>query len=172
MKILAATLISLSLFASATSQAQTGAAQANASPTASAPDSHSIKITRSGSQQPSKGPVEYFTGSVQVQPLFPAQDPSRTSGGKVTFEPGARSAWHTHPLGQILIVTDGTGWIQQWGGPIEEIRKGDVIWIPAGVKHWHGATPNTAMTHVAIQEELNGKAVEWMEKVTNEQYRK
>jgi len=99
-------------------------------------------------------------------------DPSRTSGGKVTFEPGARSAWHTHPLGQILIVTDGTGWIQQWGGPIEEIRKGDVIWIPPGVKHWHGATPSIAMTHIAIQEQLNGKAVEWMEKVTDEQYRK
>ena len=172
MKVLATTLISLSMFASAASQAQTGAAQADASPTASAHDSHSIKITRSGSQQPSKGPAEYFTGSVQVQPLFPAHDPSRTSGGKVTFEPGARSAWHTHPLGQVLIVTEGTGWIQQWGGPIEEIRKGDVIWIPAGVKHWHGATPNTAMTHVAIQEELNGKAVEWMEKVTDQQYRK
>jgi|SRR5437667_2766219 len=93
-----------------------------------------------------------------------------TSGGKVTFEPGARSAWHTHALGQILIVTDGAGWIQQWGGPIEEIRKGDVIWIPAGVKRWHGATP--AMTHIAIQEQLNGKAVEWMQKVTEEQYRK
>ena len=111
-------------------------------------------------------------GSVQVQQLFPASDPSRTSGGKVTFEAGARSAWHTHPFGQILIVTDGTGWIQQWGGPIEEIRKGDVIWIPAGVKHWHGATPNTSMTHIAIQEELNGKAVEWMETVTDEQYHK
>jgi quercetin dioxygenase-like cupin family protein len=90
----------------------------------------------------------------------------------VTFEPGARSAWHTHPFGQILIVTDGTGWIQQWGNPIEEIRKGDVAWIPPGVKHWHGATPNTAMTHVAIQEQLDGKAVVWMEKVTEEQYRK
>jgi quercetin dioxygenase-like cupin family protein len=150
MKGLAATLISLSLVASTTSQPQPGAAQADASPTASAPDSHSIKITRSGSQQPSKGTAEYFTGSVQIEPLFPAHDPSRASGGKVTFEPGARSAWHTHPLGQTLIVTDGTGWIQQWGGPIEEIRKGDVIWIPAGVKNWHGATPNTAMTHVAI----------------------
>src|SRR5713226_718735 len=120
----------------------------------------------------SKGPAEHFTGSVQIEPLFFAHDPSRTSGGKVTFEPGARSAWHTHPLGQILIVTDGTGWIQQWGGPIQEIRTGDVIWIPAGVKHWHGATPNTSMTHIAIQEQLNGKAVEWMEKVTDEQYRK
>jgi quercetin dioxygenase-like cupin family protein len=172
MKVPAAALISLSLFASAASQAQTGAAQPEASRTASAQDSHSIKITRSGSQQPSKGPADYFTGPVQIEPLFPANDPSRASGGKVTFEPGARSAWHTHPLGQTLIVTDGTGWIQQWGGPIEEMRKGDVIWIPAGVKHWHGATPNTAITHVAIQEQLNGKAVEWMEKVTDEQYRK
>jgi len=172
MKVLAAALISFSLFASAASQAQTGAAQADASPTASAQDSHSIRITRSGSQQPRKGPAGYFTGSVQVEPLFSAHDPSRVSGGKVMFEPGARSAWHTHPLGQILIVTEGTGWIQQWGGPIEEIRKGDVIWIQAGVKHWHGATPNTAMTHIAIQEQLNGIAVEWMQKVTDEQYRK
>jgi quercetin dioxygenase-like cupin family protein len=172
MKILAATLISLSLFASAASQTQTGGSQADASPTASAQDSHLIKITRNGSQQPSKGPAEYFTGSVQIESLFPARDPSRASAGKVTFEPGARTAWHTHPLGQILIVTNGTGWIQQWGGTIEGIRKGDVIWIPAGVKNWHGATPNTAMTHIAIQEQLDGKAVEWMEKVTHEQYRK
>ena len=169
MKILGATLILVSLFTWAAWQAQTGAVQADAS---SAQDSDSIKITRSGSQQPSKGPAEHFTGSVQIEPLFPAHQPSRASGGKVTFEPGARSAWHTHPLGQTLIVTNGTGWIQQWGGPIEEIRKGDVIWTPAGVKHWHGAAPNTAMTHIAIQEQLNGKAVEWMEKVTDEQYRK
>jgi quercetin dioxygenase-like cupin family protein len=164
MKALAVTLISLSLFAPVASQAQTSVAKA--------PTSSSIKIARSDSLQPKKGSAEHFTGSVQVQELFPAYDPSRTSGGKVAFEPGSRSAWHTHPLGQILIVTDGTGWIQQWGGPIEEIRKGDVIWIPAGVKHWHGATPSTAMTHIAIQEQLNGKAVEWMEKVTDEQYRK
>ena len=128
--------------------------------------------SRSGSQQPIKGPAEHFTGSVQVEPLFPVHDPSRTSGGKVTFASGARSAWHTHPLGQTLIVTEGTGWIQQWGRPIEEIRQGDVIWIPPGVKHWHGATPNTAMTHIAIQEQFSGKAVEWMEKVTDDQYRK
>jgi len=164
MKVLAVTLISLSFFASVASQAQTIAAQA--------PTSSSIKIARSDSLQSNSGSDQYFTGSVQVQQLFPVNDPSRTSGGKVTFEAGARSAWHTHPLGQILIVTEGIGWIQQWGGPIEEIRKGDVIWIPAGVKHWHGATPNTAMTHIAIQEELNGKAVEWMEKVTEERYRK
>ena len=172
MEALAWALISLSLFGSATSQAQTGAAQADTPPAVSVQDSHSIRITRSGSEQPGKGPAGYFTGSVQVEPLFSAQDPSRVSGGKVTFEPGARSAWHTHPFGQILIVTEGRGWIQQWGGSIEEIRKGDVIWIPAGVKHWHGATPDTAMTHIAIQEQLNGIAVEWMEKVTDEQYRK
>jgi len=164
MKMLAVTLISLSLFASVASHAQTSAAKA--------PTSSLIRIAQSDSLKSNKGSAQYFTGSVQVQQLFPANDPSRTSGGKVTFEAGARSAWHTHPFGQILIVTEGTGWIQQWGGPIEEIRKGDVIWIPAGVKHWHGATPNTAMTHIAIQEELNGKAVEWMEQVTDEQYHK
>ena len=109
---------------------------------------------------------------MQVQQLFPGHDPARTSGGKVSFAPGARSAWHTHPLGQILIVTDGTGWMQQWGGPVEEIRTGDVIWIPPGVKHWHGATATTSMTHIAIQEQLNGRVVDWMEKVTDEQYRK
>src|SRR6266516_1665966 len=172
MKLFAGTLLSLSLLVLAVSQARTGATQADAFPTASAQASHSIKITRGGSQQPSKGSAERFTGPVQIEELFPAHDPSRTSGGKVTFEPRARSAWHTHPLGQILIVTDGAGWIQQWGNPIEEIRKGDVIWIPPGVKHWHGATPNTAMTHIAIQEQLSGKAVEWMEKVTDDHYRK
>ena len=135
-------------------------------------DSGTIQITRSGTQRANKGSAERFTGSVMVEEMFPSHDPSRTSGGKVTFEPGARSAWHTHPLGQILVVTDGTGWIEQWGGPIEEIHKGDIIWIPPGVKHWHGAAPTTSMTHIAIQEQLNGKAVEWMEKVTDEQYRK
>ena len=163
MTVLTITIMSLMLFALAVSKAQTSVPQTPPS---------SIRITRSDSLQPKKASAEYFTGAVQVQELFPADDPSRTSGGKVTFEPGARSAWHTHPLGQILIVTDGTGWVQQWGGPIEEIRKGDVIWIPPAVKHWHGATPTTAMTHIAIQEQLNGKAVEWMEKVSDEQYRK
>jgi quercetin dioxygenase-like cupin family protein len=134
MKVLAATLISVSLFALALPQAQKDAAQADASPAALA-QAESIKIARSSSLQPSKGSAEHFTGSVQVEELFPAHDPSRVNGGKVTFEPGARSAWHTLPLGQTLIVTDGTGWIQQWGGPIEEMRKGDVIRIPPGVKH-------------------------------------
>jgi quercetin dioxygenase-like cupin family protein len=163
MTVLTITIMSLMLFALVVSKAQTSVPQTPPS---------SIRITRSDSLQPKKASADYFTGAVQVLELFPADDPSRTSGGKVTFEPGARSAWHTHPLGQILIVTDGTGWVQQWGGPIQEIRKGDVVRIPPGVKHWHGATPTTTMTHIAIQEQLNGKAVEWMEKVSDEQYRK
>ena len=171
MKLIAATIMLLFTLVSNSAHAQ-AASPSGTSQSEPAPNSQKIKITRSDLLQPKKGSADYFTGSVQVQELFPAYDPSRTSGGKVTFEPGARSAWHTHPLGQILIVTEGTGWIQHWGGPIEEIRKGDVIWIPAGVKHWHGATPSTVMTHIAIQEQLNGKAVEWMEKVTDEQYRK
>ena len=171
MKLIAATIMSLCMFVANDAAGQTASAS-GASQTVPVQNSETIRIARSDSLQSNKGSDQYFTGSVQVQQLFPAYDPSRTSGGKVTFEPGARSAWHTHPLGQILIVTEGTGWIQQWGGAIEEIRKGDVIWTPAGVKHWHGATPSTAMTHVAIQEQFNGKAVEWMEKVTDEQYRK
>jgi quercetin dioxygenase-like cupin family protein len=109
-----------------------------------------IQITRAGSQPSRKGPAEYFTGAVRVDPLFQAPDPARASGGHVTFEPGARSAWHTHPLGQTLIITSGLGWAQQWEGPVEEIRPGDIVWFPPGVKHWHGATPTTAMTHIAI----------------------
>jgi quercetin dioxygenase-like cupin family protein len=155
------------LFGSTALRAQTTHEQAHV-----VPKKHSIEIARSGSQQPNKAPAEHFTGSVVIEPVVPAHDPSLASGGKVKFEAGARSAWHTHPLGQILIVTDGTGWIQQWGDPVEEIRKGDVVWIPAGVKHWHGATPKTAMTHIAIQEQLDGKVVEWLEKVTDDQYRR
>jgi quercetin dioxygenase-like cupin family protein len=131
-----------------------------------------MEIKRSGSQPSRKGPAEYFTGAVRVDPLFQAPDPARVSGGSVTFEPGARTAWHTHPLGQTLIVTSGCGWVQREGGSIEEIRPGDVVWFPPGEKHWHGAAPATAMTHIAIQEALNGKAVDWMEKVSDEQYRK
>ena len=130
-----------------------------------------MQITRGGSQPSGKGPAEYFTGSVRVDPLFRAPDPARVSGSSVTFEPGARTAWHRHPLGQTLIVTSGFGWVQREGGPIEEIRPGDVVWFPPGEKHWHGATPTTAMTHIAIQEALNGNAVEWLEKVSEEQYR-
>ncbi len=131
-----------------------------------------MEIKRSGSQPSGKGPVEWFTGTVRVDPLFDAHDPARASGASVTFEPGARMAWHNHPLGQTLIVTAGCGWMQRWGGPVEEIRPGDVVWIPAGEKHWHGAAPTTAMTHIAIQEQLDGKAADWMEKVNDEQYSK
>jgi quercetin dioxygenase-like cupin family protein len=130
-----------------------------------------IAITPAASQSVITGAPERFTGSVRIQSLFDAKEPARSSGGKVTFQPGARSAWHTHPLGQILLVTEGVGWIQQWGGPVQVIRKGDVVWTPAGVKHWHGATPTTTMTHIALQERLNGTAVIWLEKVSDEQYR-
>ena len=129
-----------------------------------------MEIKRNGSQPSRKGPVETFTGTVRVDPLFSAQDPARTSGASVTFEPGARSAWHTHPLGQILIVTAGLGRVQQWGASVQEIRPGDIVWIPPGVKHWHGAGPTTGMTHFAIQEHLDGKVVDWLEKVSDEQY--
>jgi quercetin dioxygenase-like cupin family protein len=115
-------------------------------------------------------PPDNFTGTVRIDPLFDAPEPRRVSGASVTFEPGARTAWHVHPLGQTLIVTAGCGWVQSWGGPVEEIRPGDVITRPPGEKHWHGATPTTAMTHIAIQEKLNGKVVEWLEKVSDEQY--
>ena len=131
-----------------------------------------LVIQRAGSQQSTTGPADRFTGAVRVDPLFPARDPGRTSSGSVTFEPGARSAWHTHPLGQILVVTAGVGRVQHWGGAGQEIRPGDVGWIPPSVKHWHGAAPTTAMTHIAIQEHLNGQVVDWMEKVSDEQYAK
>jgi quercetin dioxygenase-like cupin family protein len=130
-----------------------------------------MELKRNGSQPSSKGPNEYFTGSVRVDPLFEAPAPSRARGASVTFEPGARSAWHTHPLGQTLIVTAGCGWVQSEGSPKIEIRPGDVVWCPPNERHWHGATPTTGMTHIAIQEALNGKVVEWMEKVTDEQYK-
>ena len=129
-----------------------------------------MEIKRSGSQPSRKAPAEYFTGAVRVDPLFQASDPARVSGGMVTFEPGARTAWHTHPLGQTLIIASGLGWVRREGGPIEEVRPGDVVWFPPDLKHWHGATPTTAMTHIAIQEALNGKGVDWMEKVSDEQY--
>jgi quercetin dioxygenase-like cupin family protein len=129
-----------------------------------------MDIKRGGSRPSAKGPAEYFTGTVRVDPLFDAPDPARVVGASVTFEPGARTAWHTHPLGQTLIVTAGAGRAQCWGGAIEEIRPGDVVWFAPGEKHWHGAAPRTAMTHTAIQERLNGKTVDWMEKVSDEQY--
>ena len=131
-----------------------------------------MQITRSGSQPSTKGPAEYFTGSVRVDPLFRPHDPARTSGAYVTFEPGARTAWHTHPLGQTLIITAGFGSVQREGGATEEVRPRDVVWFPPGEKHWHGASPTTAMTHIAITETMDGKNVEWMGKVSDEQYRK
>jgi quercetin dioxygenase-like cupin family protein len=131
-----------------------------------------ITITPTTSQTVISGAPDRFTGSVRVQSLFDGKAPSRSSGGQVTFQPGARSAWHTHPLGQILIVTDGVGWVQQWGGPVQVIGKGDVVWISPGVKHWHGATPTTSMTHIAFQEQLDGVAVNWLEKVTDQQYQR
>lgn len=131
-----------------------------------------MEIMRVGSQASGKGPADYFTGTVRIDPLFEATAPARALGSSVTFEPGARTAWHTHPLGQILIVTAGCGWVQREGGPVEEIRPGDVVRFAPGEKHWHGATPRTGMTHIAILEQLDGKNAEWMEKVTNEQYRK
>ena len=154
MKLFAATMASLTLIASASVVAQ------------------DLDIKRNGSRPSNKGPAETFTGAVRVDPLFAAQDPSRTSGGSVTFEPGARSTWHTHPRGQILIVTAGSGWVQRWEGSRQEMKPGDVVWIPPGVKHWHGATATTAVTHFAIQEHEDGKVVDWLEKVSDEQYGK
>jgi len=154
MKLLAATIASLALIASASVVAQ------------------ELDIKHNGSRPSNKGPAETFTGAVRVDPLFAAQDPSRTSGGAVTFEPGARSAWHTHPRGQILIVTAGSGWVQHWDGWRQDMKPGDVVWIPPNVKHWHGATATTAVTHFAIQEHEDGKVVDWLEKVSDEQYGK
>jgi quercetin dioxygenase-like cupin family protein len=129
-----------------------------------------MDLRRSGSQPSGKGPAEYFTGTVRIDPLFQAPDPARVVCASVSLEPGARTAWHTHPLGQTLIVTAGRGLAQRWGGPVEEIRPGDVVWFPPGEKHWHGATPTTAVTHFAIQEQLDGKTADWLEQVSDEQY--
>ena len=131
-----------------------------------------MEITKAGSQPSVRGPSDWFTGTVRIDPLIQTPDPALVQAASVTFEPGARTAWHTHPLGQTLIVTSGCGWAQREGGPVEEIRPGDVVWIPPGEKHWHGATPTTAMTHIAIQEKLEGKVVEWMEQVGEGEYRK
>ena len=130
-----------------------------------------MDVKRSASRSSKDGPAEWFTGKVRVEPLFQATAPGRAQGANVTFEPGARSAWHTHPLGQTLIVTSGRGFVQSWGGPVEEIHAGDVVSCPPGEKHWHGATPDSALSHLAIQEELDGKAVDWLEKVSDEQYK-
>ncbi len=166
MKLLVTMVISLSLLASAFAQSnQAGAVSA------SAQDSQTIKITRSGSQPPQMRAVENFTGAVGIEPLLEAREPSRLAGARVTFAPGARTAWHTHPLGQTLIVTAGVGWVQQWGGQMQEIRPGDVVRIPPNQKHWHGASANATMTHIALTEQMpDGKRVEWMEKVSDAQY--
>jgi 4-carboxymuconolactone decarboxylase len=161
MKLLFTTFLSLSLLAPASVRAQ----QAGAADTSPA-----ISIARSGTQPSRQGPAANFTGSVRVDPLFESVPPSRAYGARVTFEAGARTAWHTHPLGQILIVTEGSGRVQQWGGPIDEIRPGDVVRIPPDVKHWHGASPDATMSHIALVELLDGRSTEWMEQVTNEQY--
>jgi len=129
-----------------------------------------MEIRRAGSQASAKGPSDYFTGTVRIDPLIQAPAPARVAAAAVTFEPGARTAWHTHPLGQTLIVTAGFGRVQRWDGPIEEIRPGDVVWFAPGEKHWHGASPTTALTHTAVQEQLDGKAVDWLEQVSDEQY--
>lgn len=130
-----------------------------------------MEIKRAGTEPSTKGPAEWFAGAVRIDPLFTAADPARVQGASVTFEPGARTAWHTHPLGQTLLVTAGRGWAQRWGEPVEEIRPGDVVWFAPGEKHWHGATATTGMTHIAIQERLEGKVVYWMEHVSDEQYK-
>lgn len=129
-----------------------------------------MEITRVGSQPSSRGPADWFTGAVHIDAPFKGTDPARVTGAIVSFEPGARTAWHTHPLGQTLIVTAGCGWAQRWGGPVEEIRPGDIVWFPPDEKHWHGAAPTTAMTHITIAEALGGKVVDWKEKVSDEQY--
>ncbi|HTX42537.1 MAG TPA: cupin domain-containing protein [Acidobacteriaceae bacterium] len=130
-----------------------------------------MEIRRAGTQAPRRGPAEYFTGEVRIDPLFEAPEPARAAGASVTFEPGARTAWHTHPLGQTLVVTAGRGRAQRWSGPVEEIGPGDVVWFAPGEKHWHGAGPETAMTHIAVQEKLEGRTVDWLEPVSDEQYR-
>lgn len=164
MKLLTATVTSLSLLASAATEANAQTAPTEAS--------QAISVTRVGAQPSAKGPAENFTGTVRVDSRFQGSAPARVGGGIVTFEPGARTAWHTHPLGQTLIVTAGAGLVQHWDGPVQEIKPGDVVWIPPDVKHWHGATPTTGMSHIAIAEAFDGKAVDWLEKVTDEQYRK
>ncbi|WP_308219863.1 (R)-mandelonitrile lyase [Roseomonas populi] len=168
MKLLASLAMTTSLLATAAipadaaAQAQPGAPQ----------DQGSLRISRAGSQPSARGPADYFTGRVRVDMLFPATAPSRMTGGSVTFEPGARSAWHTHPVGQVLVVTAGAGWVQREGGPVEEMRPGDVVWIPPGVKHWHGAAATTGVTHIALTEQVDGQVATWMEKVSDEQYRR
>ena len=170
MKPLAPIVLATGLLLPRILDGQNQAAPQNLPSTSSLQNSHAIRITRAGAQPSTEAPAEHFTGSVRIELLF--NDPSRAIGTNVTFEHGARTAWHTHPFGQTLLITSGTGWIQQWGQPIVEVQKGDVIWIPAGTKHWHGATRTSSMTHIAITEQLDGNAVTWMENVSDEQYHK
>ncbi len=165
MKLSAVVLASLVVLAGVPLYGQPAGGSAMATPSESA-----IVVTRSEAQFSRQGPADNFTGSVRVDEAFQASAPGRVSGARVAFEPGARTAWHSHPLGQTLIVTSGVGRVQRWGDPVEEIRTGDIVWIPAGQKHWHGAAPTSAMSHIAIAEQLDGRAVEWMEKVSDEQY--
>ncbi len=158
------------MLASTCAVAQPGPATSPSGAPGTSGDAAGVTVARNGSQPSTRGPADFFTGTVRVDPLFQPIAPSRASGGLVTFEPGARSAWHTHPLGQTLIVTAGLGRVQRWGGPIEEIRPGDVVSIAPGQKHWHGAGPATAMTHIALTEMLDGKNVDWLEKVSDEQH--
>jgi len=171
-KLLAIAAVTLSLLALAYAQApREGTTLATNAPVAAHINQpQKMTITRSSARASRRGPEANFTGNVRVEALFPLYSPSRMSGGSVTFEPGTRSAWHTHPLGQILIVTAGAGWVQQEGDEKQEIKQGDVIWTPPGVKHWHGATATERLMHIAIQESLDGKNVEWMEKVSDDQY--
>ncbi len=152
--------------------ASTALALALLAATAHAGPDPAVTVSPSGSQPSTKGPGDWFTGTARIDPLFAAGDPARASGAAVTFEPGARTVWHTHPAGQTLVVTAGAGWVQQWGSTVQEIHVGDVVTIPPGVKHWHGATATTGMTHIAIQEAVGGKVVDWMEPVTDAQYRR
>jgi quercetin dioxygenase-like cupin family protein len=169
MKTHIASLLSTFLLTANVAHAQSTAGSAISTGNSAKP---SQTVMRAGSQASSRGPVEYFTGNVQVSPIFPANPSTPVSGHYVSFEPGARSAWHTHPAGQHLIVTEGVGWTQVWDGPVTEIRKGDVVWCPPGVKHWHGASSKSALIHIALTGTVDGKNVEWMEKVSEEQYRK
>lgn len=163
MKLITATLLPVWLLASAHGRGE----EAKAPPSSLSPG---VEVTRNGSQPSTKGPTDRFTGSARIDPLFRAEGSSALAGASVTFEPGARTAWHTHPRGQILVVTAGSGWVQPWGGPAQEIRPGDVVRIPPGKKHWHGAGPTTALTRIALQEQADGRTADWMEKVSDEQY--
>lgn len=171
MKLLTATILSLALILSV-GLAQPGQAQVSSNDTEPQPSvsEQSLEVIRNGSQPSQEGPAEYFTGFALIDPLVDVREPSRVSSASVTFTPGARTHWHSHPLGQILIVTSGVGWVKSWNGQVQEIRPGDVVRIPPEQKHWHGATSTKAMTHIAIQEQLDGRVVDWMESVSDKQY--